>query len=105
MSQMEVRFLAALSIRSIGKIKSGDIKQSFKQSKLPSDKTYVVKSLTGCPRTLEGSYWFLKCALHSLRRVPQHWFDKMTKVLQSIGLHPSPNNPCIFSGFLTPGEH
>ena len=28
----------------------------------------------------------------------------MTKILQSIGLNPSPNNPCIFSGTIIPGE-
>ena len=79
-------------------------KQAFIQSTLPPDETYVVRPPAGCPRTPAGSYWLLKRALYGLRRAPRHWFDRMTKILQSIGLNPSPNNPCIFSGTIIPGE-
>ena len=52
MSQMEIRFLAALSIRSKLKLKSGDVKQAFIQSTLPPDETYVVRPPAGCPYLL-----------------------------------------------------
>ena len=75
MSHMEIIFLAALSVISRRKLKPGDVKQAFIKSKLPPDKTYVVKPLTGCSRTPVDSYWLLKCVLGGLIRVPRNCFD------------------------------
>ena len=47
MSHMEIRFLAALEIRTKIKQKSEDLKQAFIQSKLPSDETYPGKPPAG----------------------------------------------------------
>jgi hypothetical protein len=51
--------------------------------------------------------------LYGLRRSPRHWYDKIDAILLSIGLTPSLEDPCLYSGFVTdpkdpsnsPSEH
>jgi hypothetical protein len=37
---------------------------------------------------------------YSLRRSPRHWYDKINAILISIGLKPSLEDPCLYSGFI-----
>ena len=41
----------------------------------------------GCYRTLYG-----------LRRSPKHWYDKIRKILASVGLKQNAYDSCLFSG-------
>jgi hypothetical protein len=38
--------------------------------------------------------------LYGLRRSPRHWYEKFNKILLSIGLTPSLEDPCLFTGFI-----
>jgi hypothetical protein len=40
----------------------------------------------------------LKRTLYGLRRSPKHWYDKIQKILASIGLQQNTYNLCLFSG-------
>ena len=46
----------------------------------------------------KNTYWLLKRTLYELKCSPRHWFTKVTKLSAQYGLHPTPNNPCIFKG-------
>ena len=98
MSLMEVRFLTAIAVRSQCILQSGDFKQAFVQSTLPSNETYVLKPPPGCPLTPKHTYWLLKRSLYGLKRAPRHWYEKARNILNKIGLHSCPNAPCVFSG-------
>jgi len=98
MSLMEVRFLTAIAVRSQCVLQSGDFKQAFVQSILPSNETYVLKPPPGCPLTPKHTYWLLKRSLYGLKRAPRHWYEKAKDILNKIGLHSCPNAPCVFSG-------
>jgi hypothetical protein len=38
--------------------------------------------------------------LYGLRQSPRHWYDKINAILISIGLKPSLEDPCLFSGII-----
>ncbi len=38
--------------------------------------------------------------LYGLRQSPRHWYDKINAILIFIGLKPSLEDPCLFSGFI-----
>jgi hypothetical protein len=38
--------------------------------------------------------------LYGLRRSPRHWYDKINAILISIGLTPSLEDPCLYSGII-----
>ncbi len=38
--------------------------------------------------------------LYGLRHSPKHWYDKINAILISIGLTPSLEDPCLYSGFV-----
>lgn len=59
---------------------------------------YILRPPHGCPETPPGSYWLLTRSLYGLKRSARHWFDRATCILQSIGLQPLHNAPCIFKG-------
>jgi hypothetical protein len=44
--------------------------------------------------------WLLLRLLYGLRQSPRHWYDKINSILLSIGLHPSLEDPCLYSGFI-----
>ena len=98
LSTMEVRLLTSLAIFHKRSLKNGDIKQAFCQAVLPPDEPYVLRPPPGCPNTPTNTYWLLKRTLYGLKRSPRHWFTKATQLLAQCGLHPTPNNPCLFSG-------
>ena len=60
LSQMELRLLTSLAVRSKTFLKSGDIKQAFCQSYLPQGEDYVCIPPPGCPRSQKHTYWKLK---------------------------------------------
>ena len=104
MSLLELRLMVAMAIKHKTILKSGDVKQAFVQAVLPPEEQYIVKPPVGCPYTPPGTYWQLKRTLYGLRRSPRHWFDRITSMLQDIGLNPCPHAPCIFHGEIIPGK-
>ena len=51
-----------------------------------------------CPVTPPNTYLQLIETLYGLKRSPRHWYEKSNNALASIGLHPSPNAPCLYPG-------
>ncbi len=104
LSQLELRFLAALAAQNKCIPKSGDITQAFCQSYLPPGEDYICRPPAGCPLTPKGTYWRLKKTLYGLKRSPRHFYNLAVKSLKSIGLQQHPFAPCIFHGTLIEGE-
>ena len=98
MSLIELRLMVTTSIYFKRILKSGDFKQAFCQANLPPDEKYILRPPHGCPETPPNSYWLLKRSLYGLKRSARHWFERATEILQSIGLQPLDNAPCIFKG-------
>ena len=71
---------------------------------MPPDEKYILRPPHGCPETPPGCYWLLTRSLYGLKRSARHWFDRTTDILQSIGLKPLDNAPCIFKGTIIQGQ-
>ena len=104
MSQMELNLMMSLACQLKTEPKQGDFIQAFCQSTLPAHEQYICKPPLGCPVTPPNTYLRLIKTLYGLKRSPRHWYEKSKKVLASIGLHPSPNVPCLYSGTIIPGS-
>ena len=104
MSLIELRLFIAMAIYFKRILKSGDFKQAFCQATLPSDEEYILRPPHGCPETPPNSYWLLKRSLYGLKRSARYWFDRATELLQSLGLQPLDNAPCIFKGTILPNQ-
>jgi hypothetical protein len=73
----------------------------------------IVRPPSGDPEADPQEYWLLLKTLYGLRRSPRHWYDKINAILLSLGLTPSLEDPCLYSGFVTdpkdpsnsPSEH
>jgi hypothetical protein len=53
----------------------------------------------GDPEAELNEYWLLLQSLYGLCRSSQHWYEKINKILVYIGLTPSLEDPCLFTGF------
>ncbi len=95
-----LHFLVSLAIQQRRTLKEGDCKNAFCQGILPPDEITIVKTPIGDPDAKKDEYWLLKRTLYGLRRSPKHWYDKIRKILTSIGLNQNPYNPCLFSGHI-----
>ena len=104
MSLMELRLMVALAVKNKRFLKCGYVKQAFVQAVLPPEEQYIVRPPAGCPITPPNTYWKLIRTLYGLRRSPRHWFDRVTDILQDIGLSRCPNAPCLFHGHVIPGR-
>jgi hypothetical protein len=49
------------------------------------------------PPLTPDEYWLLKWTLYELWRSPRHWYDKINAILQSIGLTPLLEDPCLYT--------
>ena len=78
--------------------RQGDCKNAFCQGILPPDKITIIKPPIRDPDATKDEYWLLKRTLYGLRRSPKHWYDKIRKILNSMGLHQNAYDPCLFSG-------
>ena len=102
MSLMELRLLTAIAVSKNCALKNGDVKQAFCQAVLPPTEKYVLQPPPGCPLTPPNTLWLLQRTLYGLKRSPRHWYDKMTKMLEKVGLMKCPNSPCLFKGTVIP---
>ena len=99
--QDSLRFLVSLAVEHKRTLKQGDVKNAFCNSDLPPDEVTIVRPPIGDPSAAKNEFWLLKKTLYGLRRSPRHWYDKIDKILRSMGLKPNIYDPCIFSGFIT----
>ena len=84
--------------------KQGDFIHAFCQSTLPSHEQHICEPPLGCQVTPPNTYLWLIKTLYWLKRSPKHWYEKSKKVLATIGIHPSPNALCLYSGIIIPGS-
>eukprot|EP00956_Cyclotella_meneghiniana_P020999 scaffold37679_cov76-Cyclotella_meneghiniana.AAC.13 len=97
-----LRLLVAKAVRAKRVLQQGDCKNAFCNAELPEDELTVVRPPVGDPGYAKDEYWFLKKTLYGLRRSPHHWYNMITDILKGIGLTPSPHDPCLYSGIVTP---
>ena len=98
--QDSLRFLTSMAVASRRPLRQGDCKNAFCQGILPPDEVTIVRPPSGDPDAAPDEYWLLKRTLYGLRRSPRHWFDKISAILRSIGLRPSLEDPCLYTGFI-----
>jgi hypothetical protein len=104
LSQLELQLITALAVSHKRVLKNCDVKQAFVQSSLPEEETYFVRPPSGCPVSKPGTSWRLLRSLYGLCRAPKLWYEKLSGHLRSMGLHSSPNSPCLFVGTIIPGH-
>ena len=98
--QDSLRFLASLAVEKRRALRQGDCKNAFCQGILPPEEITIVRPPSGDPDADPHEYWLLRKTLYGLRRSPRHWYDKINAILISIGLTPSLEDPCLYSGFI-----
>ena len=81
-----LRLIASMAIQQQCTLKQGDYKNAFCQGVLPPDEITIVKPPIGDPDAKKDEYWLLKRTLYGLRHSPKHWYDKIRKILASVGL-------------------
>ena len=62
---------------------------------MPLDEITIVKPPIGDPDVKKDEYWLLKRICR--RRSPKHWYDKIRKILNGMGLLQNAYDPCLFS--------
>ena len=95
-----LRFLVSMAIQHRCPLRQGDCKNAFCQGILPADEVTIVRPPAGAPDVDPDEYWLLLRTLYGLRRSPRHWYDKINAILRSIGLTPSLEDPCLYSGLI-----
>ena len=98
--QDSLRFLTSLAVEKRRALNQGDCKNAFCHGILPPKETTIVCPPAGDPDAEPHEYWLLLKTLYGLRRSPCHWYDKINAILISIGLTPSLEDPCLYSGFI-----
>jgi hypothetical protein len=81
-------------------LRQGDCKNAFCQGILPDNEVTIVCPPSGDPEAAPDEYWLLKRTLYGLWQSPCHWYDKISAILRSIGLTPSLEDPCLYTGFV-----
>ena len=93
-----LRFLVSLAVDKQHPLRQGDCKNTFCQGILPPDEVTIVHPPAGDPEAEPNEYWLLQKTLYGLCRSPQNWYAKINAILKSIGLRPSLEDPCLFTG-------
>ena len=85
-------------------LRQGDVKNAFCNGILPPNECVVIKPPKGCPYSQSDTLWKLKKTLYGLFQSPIHWFQNISSFFHQIGLHNSPNSPCVFTRTIIPGQ-
>ena len=93
-----LQFIVSLAVEQRRTLQQGDCKNAFCQGILPPNEITIVKPPIGDHDVTKDEYWLLKRTLYGLRCSPKHWYDKIRKILNSMGLHQNAYDPCLFSG-------
>ncbi len=67
---------------------------------LPPEEFTIVRPPLGDPSAKPNEFWLLKKTLYGLCHSPRHWYDKIDKILRSMGLTPNPYDPCVYAGYI-----
>ena len=78
----------------------GNCKHAFCQGILPPDEIVIVRPPSGNPEAAPDEYWLLTWTLDGLRHSLRHWQDKINAILCSLGLTPSLDDPCLYTGYI-----
>ncbi len=92
-----LRLIVSMAVEQRCTLKQGNCKNAFCQGILPPDEITIVKPPIGNPDAKKDKYWLLKQTLYGLQRSPKHWYDKIRKILNTIGLQKNAYGPCLFS--------
>ncbi len=99
--QDSLRFLTSMAIESCCPLLQGDCKNVFCHGILPPDKITIVHPPSGDPEAAPDKYLFLtKRTLYRLQQPPYHCYNKISAILQLIGLTPSLKDPCLYTGII-----
>ncbi len=93
-------FLVSLVVDKPPLLCQGDCKNAFCQGVLPLEEVTIDWPPSGDPETEPNEYWLLLQTLYGFCCSPQHWYEKINKILLSIGFTPSLKDPCPFTGFV-----
>jgi len=79
-------------------VKQFDCKNAFVQSTLPGGEVMIIQPPCDCPLSSPNTFWHLKKSLYSLKHASQHWYQMVSKILESpeIDLRRCNNDPCFF---------
>ncbi len=95
-----LHFLVSLAVEKRRQFCQGNYKNTFCQGILPPDKITIMRLPAGDQEANPKEYWLLQKTLYGLCHSPHHWQDKIKRILKSIGLETSLEDPCLFTGFL-----
>ena len=98
MQANSLRYIVSLAVQKRRVLNQGDCKNEFCNGDLPDDEVTIVRPPSGDPSATKGEFWLLQKTLYGLRRSPRHWFDKIDKILRTMGLKSNPYDPCVYSG-------
>jgi hypothetical protein len=93
-----MRLMVSMAVKQRHTLKQGNCKNAFCQGILPDYKITIVKPPIGNPDAEKDKYWLLKCTLNCLRQSPRHWYTKIKRILNSLGLKDNASDPCLFTG-------
>ena len=85
-----LRYIVSMAVQKRRLLKQGDCKNAFCNGDLPEDEVTIVRPPNGDPSAAKHEFWLLKKTLYGLRCSPRHWFDKIDKILKSMGLKSNP---------------
>jgi hypothetical protein len=93
-------FLMSMAIAARCPLHQGDCKNAFCQGILSLDEITIIHPPSGDPEAVPAKYWLLTQTLYGLRCSPQHWYDKINVILCLLGLTPSLEDPCFYTGYI-----
>ncbi len=91
-------FLVSFAIKKRCPLCQGNGKNAFCQGILPPEEITIIRPPAGDLDADHNEYWLLQHTLYGLCCSPHLWYDKINKILKSIGLRPSLEDPCLFTG-------
>ena len=91
-----VRLMLILEVLLDLKSKQGDVTAAFLHSDLEEGENVYVEMPTGFRK--EGHVLSLKKTLYGLRQSPRAFWKYLVKKMESVGLHQSEFDPCLFIG-------
>jgi hypothetical protein len=89
-----------MAVRKRSPLCQGNCKNTFCQGILPPEEVTIIRPPSGDPKAAPNENWLLLRTLYGLWHSPGHWYDKVNKILISIGLTPSLEDPCLLTGFV-----
>jgi len=95
-----LRYFVSLAMEHRKTLQQDDYKNAFCNGDLPPDEVTIIRPPNGDPDTRKDEFWLLCKTLYGLRRSPRHWYDKIKKILLSMGLKQNIYDPCLFTGFV-----